>query len=94
MCWTTGKPPPWPRACRETTDFNTGDNEGVGYFRVNQRKGWRMNTARAFLRTRTGQGLQVETHAQTRRVLIEDGRATASNTCKADRSRPPARAPR
>ena len=59
----------------ETTDFNTGDNEGVGYFRVNQRKGWRMNTARAFLRTRTGQGLQVETHAQTRRVLIEDGRA-------------------
>ncbi|HSG54691.1 MAG TPA: GMC family oxidoreductase N-terminal domain-containing protein, partial [Paracoccaceae bacterium] len=59
----------------ETTDFNTGTNEGVGYFRVNQRSGWRMNTARAFLRTRTGQGLQVETHAQTRRVLIEDGRA-------------------
>ncbi|MCD1625268.1 GMC family oxidoreductase N-terminal domain-containing protein [Seohaeicola saemankumensis] len=59
----------------ETTDFNTGNNEGVGYFRVNQRNGWRMNTARAFLRTRKGQGLQVETHAQTRRVLIEDGRA-------------------
>ena len=59
----------------ETTDFNTGNNEGVGYFRVNQRNGWRMNTARAFLRTRTGQGLQIETHAQTRRVLIEEGRA-------------------
>ncbi|MDX1819926.1 MAG: GMC family oxidoreductase N-terminal domain-containing protein [Paracoccaceae bacterium] len=59
----------------ETRDFNTGDNEGVGYFRVNQRNGWRMNTARAFLRTRSGQGLQVETHAQTRRVIIEDGRA-------------------
>jgi len=29
------------------TDFNTGDNEGVGYFRVNQRNGWRLNTARA-----------------------------------------------
>ncbi len=31
-----------------TDDFNTGDNEGVGYFRVNQRNGWRWNTARAF----------------------------------------------
>ena len=33
-----------------TTDFNRGDNEGVGYFEVNQKKGWRWNTARAFLR--------------------------------------------
>jgi len=27
-------------------DFNTGDNEGVGYFRVNQRSGWRLTTAK------------------------------------------------
>mgnify|MGYP002724390859 FL=1 len=33
-----------------TEDFNRGDNEGVGYFEVNQRKGWRWNTAKAFLR--------------------------------------------
>jgi choline dehydrogenase len=33
-----------------TADFNGGDNEGVGYFEVNQRKGLRWNTARAFLR--------------------------------------------
>ncbi|MEO8249771.1 MAG: GMC family oxidoreductase N-terminal domain-containing protein, partial [Burkholderiales bacterium] len=33
-----------------TCDFNRGDNEGVGYFEVNQKKGWRWNTARAFLR--------------------------------------------
>jgi choline dehydrogenase len=33
-----------------TEDFNTGSNEGVGYFEVNQRKGWRWNTAKAFLR--------------------------------------------
>ena len=32
-------------------DFNTGDNEGVGYFKVNQRSGWRSNTAGSFLRT-------------------------------------------
>ena len=33
-----------------TTDFNRGDNEGVGYFQVNQKEGFRWNTARAFLR--------------------------------------------
>lgn len=59
----------------KVTDFNTGDNEGVGYFRVNQRSGWRMNTAKAFLRTTSGDNLKVETQAQTTRVLIEEGRA-------------------
>jgi len=33
-----------------TADFNSGDNAGVGYFEVNQRQGWRWNTAKAFLR--------------------------------------------
>ncbi|HET8904609.1 MAG TPA: GMC family oxidoreductase N-terminal domain-containing protein [Saccharospirillum sp.] len=33
-----------------TRDFNRGCNEGVDYFEVNQRKGWRWNTAKAFLR--------------------------------------------
>jgi choline dehydrogenase len=33
-----------------TDDFNRGDNEGVGYFEVTQKKGWRWNTAKAFLR--------------------------------------------
>ena len=59
----------------KVSDFNTGDNEGVSYFRVNQRNGWRVNTAKAFLRTATGQGLKVETQAHTRRVIVEDGRA-------------------
>ncbi|MFG6467473.1 GMC family oxidoreductase [Roseateles sp. BYS87W] len=36
-----------------TGDFNAGTNEGVGYFEVNQRKGWRWNTAKAFLRPTT-----------------------------------------
>lgn len=31
-------------------DFNRGNNHGVGYFDVNQHKGWRLNTARAFLK--------------------------------------------
>ncbi|MDR5867423.1 GMC family oxidoreductase [Halomonas koreensis] len=33
-----------------TDDFNRGCNEGVDYFEVNQRGGWRWNTAKAFLR--------------------------------------------
>ncbi len=33
-----------------TGDFNAGTNEGVGYFEVNQKKGLRWNTAKAFLR--------------------------------------------
>ena len=33
-----------------TDDFNRGCNEGVGYFEVNQKSGWRWNTAKAFLR--------------------------------------------
>ncbi len=33
-----------------TDDFNRGSNEGVGYFEVNQRDGWRWNTAKAFVR--------------------------------------------
>ncbi len=33
-----------------TDDFNAGSNEGVGYFEVNQKSGWRWNTAKAFLR--------------------------------------------
>ncbi|MCM0612866.1 GMC family oxidoreductase N-terminal domain-containing protein [Marinobacter sediminum] len=34
-----------------TRDFNRGDNEGVDYFEVNQRAGWRWNTSKAFLRS-------------------------------------------
>ncbi len=33
-----------------TADFNRGNNEGVGYFEVNQKNGFRWNTAKAFLR--------------------------------------------
>jgi choline dehydrogenase len=31
-------------------DFNRGDNAGVSYFDVNQRNGWRVSSAKAFLR--------------------------------------------
>jgi choline dehydrogenase len=58
------------------TDFNTGDNEGVGYFRVNQKNGWRWNTAKAFLKPALGIGrLRVETHAQAEGLILEGRKA-------------------
>ena len=60
-----------------TTDFNQGNNEGVGYFEVNQRSGWRWNTASAFLKpVKSRANLQVMTGAQADRVLFEGNRAT------------------
>jgi len=52
-------------------DFNRGDNEGVGYFEVNQRGGWRWNTSKAFLRpVRQRANLTVWTHAQARQLVL------------------------
>ncbi len=58
-------------------DFNTGDNEGVGYFKVNQRRGWRWNAARAFLAPRRGSDrLKVLTGARVDRITFDGRRAT------------------
>jgi choline dehydrogenase len=55
-----------------TDDFNTGDNEGVGYFEVNQRRGVRWNTSKAFLRPAAGRpNLEVVTDTQVTKLLLE-----------------------
>ncbi len=59
-----------------TEDFNTGDNEGVGYFHVNQKRGLRWSAARGFLKPASGRSnLRVETGCLVDRLVIEDGRA-------------------
>jgi choline dehydrogenase len=59
----------------QTDDFNCGDNTGVGYFEVNQRKGWRLNASQAFLRpVRHRRNLTVMTRAHVQRLLIEHRR--------------------
>lgn len=56
-------------------DFNTGDNEGVGYFKVTQRSGWRWNSAKAFLRpVRHRPTLKVETDAQATGLVFQGER--------------------
>ncbi|MBN9036325.1 MAG: GMC family oxidoreductase N-terminal domain-containing protein [Rhizobiales bacterium] len=59
-----------------TDDFNRGNNEGSSYFKVNQRGGWRVSSAKAFLRPAAERrNLRVETGAQVRRLTIEEGAA-------------------
>ena len=57
-----------------TDDFNRGTNEGVGYFEVNQKAGWRWNTAKAFLRpTCYGRpNVELWTGAQVMRLLFDN----------------------
>ncbi len=53
-------------------DFNQGDNFGVGYFDVSQRKGWRLNTSKAFLRDAAKRSnLTVITEAMVNKLLID-----------------------
>ena len=55
-----------------TDDFNTGTNEGVGYFEVNQRTGVRWNASKAFLRPVAGRAnLQLRTGVQVRRLILQ-----------------------
>ena len=57
-------------------DFNRGDNEGCAYFHVNQRRGRRISTARAFLRPAMNRpNLQVLTKAQAERIVFQGRRA-------------------
>jgi choline dehydrogenase len=69
-----------------TDDFNRGDNEGVGYFEVNQRAGWRWNTAKAFLRPAcyARPNFELWTSAQVSKLVLEQN----SNAQEAGTHRP------
>ena len=57
-----------------STDFNTGNNEGSGYFHVNQKMGRRWSSARGFLKPVLNRSnLRLETGVTVER-LIFDGR--------------------
>jgi choline dehydrogenase len=61
----------------KTSDFNSGDNAGAGYFEVNQRRGVRWNAAKAFLRPALKRpNLRVVTGAMAERILLQGRRAT------------------
>ena len=59
-----------------SSDFNGCNPEGVGYYQINTRGGWRASTANAFLRpSLKRKNLKVQTSAQATRILFEGQRA-------------------
>ena len=61
---------------RRIADFNTGDNEGVSYFHVNQKRGRRWSSARGFLKPVLNRAnLRLEKNVLVDRLIVENGRA-------------------
>jgi len=61
---------------KRTRDFNGASQEGVGYYQLTTRHGWRASAAVAFLRPAADRdNLTVITDAQVARVLVEQRRA-------------------
>jgi choline dehydrogenase len=60
-----------------TDDFNRGDNEGCGYFQVNQKRGVRWSSSKAFLKPVLQRpNLTVMTHAQAETLRLDGRRVT------------------
>jgi choline dehydrogenase len=61
---------------KRTDSFNGPHPEGVGYYEMNVRKGFRCSAADAFLRPAIRRGnVRLMTHAHVRRILLEGRRA-------------------
>jgi choline dehydrogenase len=59
-----------------SSDFNGGKPEGVGYYQINTKGGWRASTANAFLHpARKRRSLTLLTHAHAHRILFSGRRA-------------------
>src|ERR1041384_5760579 len=62
---------------KKIPDFNTGDNEGVGYFHVNQKRGRRWSAARGFLKPALKRpNLRVESKANIDKLVFDGRRAS------------------
>lgn len=60
-----------------TTDFNGTNPEGVGFYQINTRGGWRASTANAFLHPALKRkNLELRMHAHAQRILFDGKRAT------------------
>ncbi len=58
-------------------DFNGARQEGVGYYRLFTKNGWRSSSATAYLRPAQGRpNLRIETDAHVTKILVEGTRAT------------------
>ncbi|HWL29310.1 MAG TPA: GMC family oxidoreductase N-terminal domain-containing protein [Burkholderiaceae bacterium] len=63
-------------------DYNGMEQAGVGYFQRTINNGWRMSTARSFLRPiKSRPNLHIKTHAQATRILFEGKKAIGVAYC-------------
>ncbi|MBB3973624.1 GMC family oxidoreductase [Hansschlegelia beijingensis] len=61
---------------RRTDDFNAGDQEGVGYYQLFTRNGWRNSAAVAYLKPARGRAnLRIETNAHATGLIMQGRRA-------------------
>ena len=61
-----------------TDDFNRGNNEGVGYFQVNQKRGWRWSSSTAFLLpARRRKNLTILTGATAEQIMMTGRKVTS-----------------
>ena len=68
-------------------DFNGRQQEGVGYYQLFTRNGWRSSTAVAYLKPARGRAnLRVETEAQATRIVFSGHRATGVEYQQAGRT--------
>ncbi|MEO9460689.1 MAG: FAD-dependent oxidoreductase [Lentilitoribacter sp.] len=66
---------------KKNSDYNSGDQEGVGYFQLTMIDGKRCSSAVAYLKpARSRSNLKVITKHQVEKVIIENGRATGVST--------------
>ncbi|WP_245479528.1 GMC family oxidoreductase [Hansschlegelia zhihuaiae] len=62
---------------KRTRDFNGPEQEGVGYFQLTTKDGWRMSAAKAYLKpAEKRDNLAIVTDAHATEVLFTQGRAT------------------
>jgi len=71
----------------KTPDFNTGNNEGVGYFHVNQKRGLRWSAARGFLKPALRRSnLRLETEANIDKLIFDGRRASGIRFVRGDKT--------
>ena len=60
--------------------FNTGENDGIGYFQVTQRNGLRCSTAVGYLNPiKNRKNLKIITHAHIKNIEFENNKAVSVN---------------
>ena len=65
---------------KRTSDFNTGNNEGMGYFPLNVKNGYRCSAAVGYLnQVKKRKNLKILTNAHTKNIIFENLKAVVTS---------------